>query len=299
TTISQAGPSQDGINHDEDEIWLLLKPTVNMAVSSSTTEWSLAATNAPVQYVHVGWLNGHETMPPGVVAALQDAGITPHEYPKILARDPLAADESALNSVRFASINTTFPYEPPYSLNDSVPTFTYNISNSTVTTTGTAAEDSFGVELSVSGSASFTGLFDVKVKDTSTWEWTNKFSTSASAGSSQSAQLTIGGPAYGYAGASVIRVYYDTIYRTFAFALVSPAAPEVALKGTLLTPTGKPAANKRVTLIGSGQKHLTYTNAKGEFTFIGHMSGKVTVQAPGVTQQIPQVQSTRQIVLHP
>lgn len=297
-TISQVGPSQDGINHDEDEIWVLLKPTINVAVSSSTTEWMLANTNCPIQYVHVGWLNGHEPMPPGVASALASAGITPPVYQDILARDPLSSSQAALNSSRFVSINTTFPYEPPLSATDPVPTSTYAISNNQVTTLGTAYEDSFKVEMSVSGSAGLP-LFNLKLKDTASWEWTNKSSSTTSAGSSQSAQLTIGGPSYGFTGPSVIQVYYDTVYRTFAFALVSVDTPDIALTGTLLTSKGVPAAHKAVTLIESGNKHLTYTNAKGGFTFLGQINGKVIVRAPGITQTIPRVQSTRSITLHP
>jgi hypothetical protein len=37
------GPSQDGINHDEDVIYLALKPTINLALSSSSAAWSRTA----------------------------------------------------------------------------------------------------------------------------------------------------------------------------------------------------------------------------------------------------------------
>ncbi len=299
TTISQVGPSQDGINHDNDEIWLLLKPKINLALSSSTTEWTLADTRSLIQYVHVGWLNGHEPMPPGVASVLQNAGITPQVYPDILVHDPLANGQPSLEAPRFVSINTTFPYEPPYSASDPVPTSTFNISNSQVATTGTTAEDSVKVELYVSGSAGFMGLATIKLKDTDSWEWTNKSSNTTTTGSSQSATLTIGGPAYGFVGPSVIQVYYDTVYRTFAFALTSGNAAEIALTGTLLTPRGAPAVNKRVILTESGKKHLTYTSTKGKFTFFGDIRGHATIQAPGVTQVIPQLQSTRSITLHP
>ena len=298
STLTQSGPSQDGINHDEDEIWLLLKPTVNLALSSSATEWMLASTRSPVQYVHVGWLNGHQAMPPGVASALQSAGITPEVYPEILARDPLANGSAALQSSRFVSIDTTFAYEPPLTASDPVPTSTFNISNSTITTQGVATEDTFKVQLSVSGSGDFLSLVTLKLKDTASWEWTNKSSKIASAGTSQSAQLTIGGPAYGYTGPTVVQVYFDTVYKTFAFDLV-PQTSQVALKGTLLTAKGAVAANKPVTLIVGSRKQEAFTNANGEFTFYGDISGKVTIQAPGVSQVIPQLQSTKSITLHP
>lgn len=112
-TITLSGPSQDGISHDEDEIWLLLNPTVNLALSSSSAGWMLANTQSVIQYVQVGYLNGHEAMPPGLAAALQTAGITSQDYPDILARDPLADGSSPVDARRFMPLNTTFPYEPP------------------------------------------------------------------------------------------------------------------------------------------------------------------------------------------
>ena len=113
-SLSQAGPSEDGINHDHDEILLLLKPTINVAVSSSTTRWSLAAAdaNAPLQYVYVGWLNGHVAMPSNILTALQSAGITPQDYKVIMAHDPFATG-SSMDPNRFLPEGHTYPYEPP------------------------------------------------------------------------------------------------------------------------------------------------------------------------------------------
>jgi len=300
STITQVGPSQDGINHDEDEIWLLLNPTVNLALSSSAAEWVLADTRSPVQYVHVGWLNGHEAMPVGVVAALQSAGITPDVYPDILARDPFANGSAALDTSRFISINTTFPYEPPYAANDPVPTSTYNISNSTIKTQGHELVDTFKVQISQFGTADFASFAKVKLSDATNWEWTNKSSSSSSAGTSQSAQLTIGGPAYGYGGPTVVQVYFDTIYKTFAFALLSASPTDAALRGTLIGADGVPAAREEVTLEESSKiVHETVTNSKGEFAFYGPISGDVTIKALGIIQTIPAVQFTRTITLLP
>jgi hypothetical protein len=74
-TISRVGPSQDGLNHDEDEIWLALKPTVELDLTGSSAKWMLTSSPTTVQYVNVGWLNGHQPMPPGVAAQLNGAGL--------------------------------------------------------------------------------------------------------------------------------------------------------------------------------------------------------------------------------
>ncbi|HLX44160.1 MAG TPA: hypothetical protein VKR43_12030 [Bryobacteraceae bacterium] len=169
STLTQVGSAQDGINHDEDEIWLLLKPTVNLALSDAIAEWMLAGTQNPIQYVHVGWLNGHQAMPAGVATALAGAGITPQIYPELLARDPLATGSSPAASARFVPINTTFPYEPPYAQSDSVPTYTYNISSSTISTQATETVDTVTVQAYVSGSADYLSLATIKLKDTLSW----------------------------------------------------------------------------------------------------------------------------------
>jgi hypothetical protein len=199
---------------------------------------------------------------------------------------------------RYVAINTSFPYEPPYSASDPVPTFTYNITNAKTTTATTSTEDNLEVEANVSGSGSFLGFASFKLKDSASWEWTNKSSNSASSGTSESAQLIIGGPAYGFIGPSVVQVFYDTVYRTFAFALVAAGSSPAALSGTVLTHDGKPAANSPVTLIeSSGESHLTYTNQHGTFRFSEDIAeGPAIVKALGVAKALPNV-ATRSAVL--
>lgn len=120
TTIAQNGPASNGISHDEDEIWLLIKPKIDLALSSEVTEWTVADAKGSVLYLHVGWLNGHQAIPPGVLAVLQNAGISSDQYPDILARDPLVTDEAAFNTTRFQLVDRSFPYEPPYAPNEVV-----------------------------------------------------------------------------------------------------------------------------------------------------------------------------------
>jgi hypothetical protein len=130
TTIPRTGPFKDGIDHDEDAILLALKPTVELDVSSSSARWML--TNAPVtmQFVYIGWLNGHQTMPHGVEDLLKSAGITAADYPDILARDPLLNSAASPDANRFTLLPISFPHEPPYSASDPVIPMGYQISSS-------------------------------------------------------------------------------------------------------------------------------------------------------------------------
>lgn len=187
----------------------------------------------------------------------------------ILARDPLANGSTTLDPARFLLVNPTFPYEPPYSLTDPVIPITTNISDSSTETTGRTTEDTYTVGLSMSESGKFFDYVKTTLKETAKWDWTNKSSISSATGKTQSASATVGGPAYGYNGPTVMQVYIDTIYHTFAFALVPVELQEVGVKGKVATAAGKPMPAAEVILVEKGIKHRTFTNAKGEFVFFG------------------------------
>jgi hypothetical protein len=298
STITQVGPSQDGINHDEDEIWLLLNPTVTLQLSSSVAQWLLQSTApVPVQYVHVGWLNGHEQMPAGVASALASAGISPAVYPNILARDPFANGNVAFDPSRFKMLNTTFPYEPPLSSGGPVPTTTFTISSNSVASAATDITDTYKVGVSVTGSAGFLDLFSVKIKDALSWEWTNKSTQSSSSSSSQSASVTIGGPAFGYSGPTLMMVYLDTIYNSFAFAVVPAVNQPVALRGVLITSDGRPLSYTSVIMSRAGKDHFTITNAKGEFTFYGDKTGSARIRTLDIDRNIEQLETAGRLLL--
>lgn len=173
---------------------------------------------------------------------------------------------------------------------DPVPAKTFNISDSSISTVGTATEDDYKVGLSVTAVGGFLDFAKATLKDTASWEWTSKSSQSATTGTAQSATVRVGGPAYGYSGATVMQVYFDTIYKTFAFAVVPASTQEAAVKGTLKAVNGTPLTETDVVLVESGiKKYRTFTNAKGEYTFFGDISGPATIQAAGVTKVVPQL----------
>lgn len=299
STINRTGPSQDGLNHDEDQIYLLLQPTIDLALAPSSAAWMLADAQGPIQYVYVGWLNGHMQMPRSIMAALRNAGVTEQDYPAILARDPLADGSTTPDPRRFAPLKMTYPYEPPYSATDAVPTITTNLSDSSTSTVGSTAEDTYKVALSVSGEVGFFDVAKTTLRDTASWQWTNRASRSTTSGTTQSASLTIGGPSFAYPpdAPTVMKVYLDTIYRTFAFALVPANLEEVGVKGTIVNAGGRPLAATEVTLVENQTTQRTFTNAKGEYVFFGHIDGPAIVQAAGVARMIAQSQPSRTLVL--
>jgi hypothetical protein len=291
-TISEPGPAVDGISNDEDEVWVLLNPTINFKVSLSSAEWALANTGGAVQALKVGWLNGHETMPPGVAQQLTAAGVTSQDYPTILARDPFATGASTFDPHRFLLLNTSFPYEPPLLPNDPVTTLNFTISSSDVGSVGSQTQDSYQVGLTVTAGSKQLGP---SLTDTLTWQWTNTSSLSVSAGTNQSASVTVAGPSYGYTGPTVMNVYLDTMYQTFVFAFAPTTGLESAITGTMTGSNGRAFSSTEVTLIENGVKHRTFTNATGKFVFYGKIYGPVTIQAAGITKQVGQLQKSRKV----
>ena len=286
-SISRAGPGKDGIDHDEDEIWLALRPAVALNLTTSSASWMLLDNQVVVQYVNVGWLNGHQPMPDGVAKQLKAAGITSSDYRDILARDPLADGQSSPpDPNRYVLINATYPYEPPYSANDPVPIQTFSISDSSLTSFGSDISETYKVGLTVSGSGGFLGFAKATLKDTASWEWTTKSSQTKSNGSSQTASLAVGGPAYGYAGNTLLLAYLDKLYGTFAFALADVADYKVRLKGSLKRQNRDPLPWTEVRVSVNGVSHRTVTNAKGEFIVLGEVDGPVELEASGVIQKI-------------
>ena len=105
---------------------------------------------------------------------------------------------------------------------------------------GSATDNTYKVSLDVSGSLDFLDIVKASLKDTQTWQWTNRYSQQTSSSTSQSATATITGPAYGYMGPVIVRGYLDTIYNTFAFDFLSLED----LKGLLYGTSGKSTATE-------------------------------------------------------
>jgi hypothetical protein len=224
TDLKVPGPAVDGVNHDEDRIYLWLSPSLDVNLTQTPTgttgSWQLSQVNNHVDdiYVYVGWLKHPETMSPGVQQNLAANGITPADYPGILAYDPLASDPTAITDVgRYVPLSTSFPYEPPYAASDASSTETYTVTNEQTdkdTVTNTSAK-TFSAAVTAKVTAGFVSA-SLTVKDQMTW--TAQQSREVSNGDSTSASVSIGEPAFGYTGPVAIAVYQDRLYNTFAFA---------------------------------------------------------------------------------
>jgi hypothetical protein len=264
--------------------------------------------SAVVQYVYAGDLKNPSRMPPGVMQTLAHYGITAQDFPDILKRDPFAAPVRPIRPVpatphaaaappapdpaRFKPLNLTFPYEPPYSATDPVPTLNTTVSNADTATTTSAATDDFKV--GVTNSVDLAAPVKASLKSDASWDWTNTATASATNRTAETASVTVGGPAFGYTGPTAMEVYYDTIYKTFLFRPLE--FPTIAFQGRLLSKGNKqPMAWKEVVLIANGTKYRTFTNARGQYRFYGAINGPLKLQAALDTKVLPQIPHERVI----
>jgi hypothetical protein len=298
--ISGTG-SHDGIDHDEDEIWLVLKPDVDLALSSSTAQWMLSSDNYQkhVQYIQVGQLNGNPkySISQGLAAELASAGITAAEFPNILKHDPLACQNwftcgsspnisPSIDPNRFNLITCQIAYEPPGSSTGSAsPIQSWQQTNSSTSAVSHTVVDEYTVGLSFTQTGNYLDFAKGQLKELAEWTWTNKSENATTTGTTESATFSVGGPAYGYPGPTALCVYFDGLYKTFAFDLVPPEALQLAVKGTLTNSAGSPQSYVQVALVDRGVKQITFTNDKGEYRFYGTISGPATIEAERVPPQ--------------
>jgi hypothetical protein len=279
TTITHRGPAVNGIDHDRDQIWLWLNPRVDVVLDTSVTTWSVVGgVPMDIQYVYVGHLKDPSLMPAGVASRLAAYDITPADYPEILKANPFAYGATAIDTNRYKALQTTFPYEPPYAPGDPIPTLSFNASYSNTSTSTTQTSNEYSAGFKVTAGVDIA-TFKAKLVNDNRWTWTDTDTRGTSTGTNETAQVTIGGPSYGYTGSTDIAVYYDVIYKTFMFAHVN--GPLFAsVQGTLTSASNESVAGREVVLTAAdGTQYRTFTNARGEYRFHDKVSGAFRVHS--------------------
>jgi hypothetical protein len=295
STLTAQGPSVDGVDHNRDEIWLLLHPKFDVTYypEFGHVTWSFDPdqSQAVLVYAYVGWLKTPSQIPAGLLRDFNAFGITEQDYSDILNQDPLANSTAAPEAPRYVSLLTTLPYEPPFSATDAVPLQNYALDNGETLTHTDSYQDSEKLGITVQGGFDFTDFLKLSLKEENVFTWTHSNITAASTGSEQKASLTMGGPAFGYSGPENIAVYYDTIYNTFAFFPFE--ARGETIHGVVLGSNGKPRVGVAVTATAGGRQYHTFTNVKGEYHFTSQLRGPIVIQAGAVSQQLPRVDTAK------
>ena len=222
-TITVPGPGQDGIDHGNDRFVLWLNPLLNVTVSDQVT-WEMGVNGREmiIQWVYASWLQDPSSMPPGVLQALDTAGLDAADYAQILSCNPFVSGDTAIDPDRFVPLSTTVPYEPPLSPGDTPANTGITQVSDTTDTDTTQAQVQYGISYSVSPSiVDFLGL-----NGSQSLQWTYTSTSTQTGDSSQSASTTIYGPAFGYTGPTDVYVYWDTVFSSFMFSFTSGPVPQ-------------------------------------------------------------------------
>jgi hypothetical protein len=214
----------DFVNHDDDEIWFLVHPRLDVSFSDSTAKnmtWSFSA-NQQLQpyFVYVGELKNPSLMPPAVKTFLDSAGITSAYYAQLLKADPFANGDIAIDPSRYQlPPNNIFPYEPPLEAGDKPSTQVAALLRDTTNRSTDKRTTSYSVGFSVSAGVSFFSLFSSKVTVANTLTFAMSTSTTLASTTTVGETITIGQPLFGYNGPTVLRAYVDKIWKTYLFKL--------------------------------------------------------------------------------
>jgi hypothetical protein len=214
----------DAVDHGNDEIWFVAHPTLDVTIhpSSGEVDWQFDRAGSPVEYfVYVHELMDPSTMPPDVQQTLAGFGITPSSYGNLLLADPFAHGATPgqfMDTVRYDFIQS-FPYVPVGAPGDRPSTQTFTIAHSSTNSSMSTSSVTLNTSITIGGSASFFGLVSARLSATSTFSWTHSSSKLNSIGTTQTDTLAIGQPRYTYAGPTILRVYFDKIWKTYVFSL--------------------------------------------------------------------------------
>ena len=266
------GPSVDGIDHNFDQIYLLLSPVLRAKATSTGFVWGLAPDKPAVSLpLTVSWLLNPSSMPGGVKDALVGSGILESEYAKILAADPYASAKPPVDPDRYLAANIWLPYLPGHSFSGLA------VHNENVTKTGTAKTTDITVGAHIDGSANFLTFWHAKSTADASWTWSTTSDTEDSTTLTQTAAVTIGPASDAYAGPVFMAVYYDTLYRSFLFI---PESKAPQFSGRLISGGSARAviSGIRVSIVLNGKTYTTYTDKDGVYRFppFGTGTGRIS-----------------------
>lgn len=220
----------DWIDHDEDEVWFLVKPqvTITMVPASSygpeTIDWSMDPNQAFIPYfLYVGELKGTRMLPASVASRLAEWGFTTDDFKTLLSGHPFpdgAEPNANIRRDRFEYL-TTLPYRPPQSANSPPSVQTHEVSrkDSQVTTNDFSLAYTVDFNSQIAAGNPLWVGFAAFFKFEDGMVWTNTASNKLTQTGEAKSTVTLSQPSFGYTGPTLVRVYIDKVYKTFFFTL--------------------------------------------------------------------------------
>ncbi len=243
----------DGIDHNQDKIYILLNPVIAMEKLDDTIEWNLGHTQQfwvpyelPVAYLRPG-----ATIPSSVQTVLNAAHLNQEDFTDILKADPLATVahpivESDLDKGRYFKV-LTMDYEPAQLASDCnggicnctqvQNTFKNTLANeqssqvidSSTSTTTVGATLEQKVQAEYAGVETTISDFKEGLSVSGSLTYTSSSTNTNSQSDSNSATVTISCASPSWTGQTIVDVYWDATYGSFAFVLRDPFPTEQLL----------------------------------------------------------------------
>lgn len=170
----------------------------------------------------MGELMGTRAIDSGMQAALNYWGITRSDFLEMMKADPFATrgtePNMPMDPARFTFVSA-FAYRPLALPGHQPGSQTLALQRRTgSSTTSTQGVDYF-VDARFGGSLRFLGLAEAFFAVKNKLSVSNSASRKTSTENTTTNTVTVGQPAYGYAGPTVLRVYEDRVWKTFVFNL--------------------------------------------------------------------------------
>jgi len=255
----------DGVDHANDMFLIWLNPSLAVEKVSYNGWTRIGAgmrnrDGKPIKVVMVpaSQLQDPRTMPPDRRADF--AGFTPQDYATILKTSPFTG--GTWSDSRFEKLES-IQVSGPDTAESAIPVVGLELAEAQTRTRSTLTKQTVDVDAVFGFSASFILEAGVKVGARLTFE---QMSTDdLAAGTTQRATVSLKSSTVGYS--EVVDVYYDRIYKTFAFkghGRVNANAPN--LSGMVRDAAGGPVANQVVTVtFPNGAIRKVGTNSSGQY----------------------------------
>ena len=294
-------PGEDGIDHDNDVVYLWLNPEIDVTVTGKALTWTPTTWGIPamdIQFLEVKALKKPQLLTdpsvaksvnvsPDLAARLAKYGFTAADFAQILGADPFANGSTNVDTTRFVQTPYTYPYE--YS--DAPMRNNSQIGNVSAMGTSTTSHDSYTISASVTVGFNI-GVVSASLKLSDSFNWSHQSTNSSNTTATQTASFGIATPSAAWAGPTDVSVYWDNLFGTFMFGWTplpgtsssapydrKRAAAAVFLSGHVADNAGKPLPGQEVWVRTTGLQLRTLTNAQGAYRFLGVPLGSAAAQA--------------------
>lgn len=218
----------DDVDHGDDEVWFLMDPTIELEITpesvygARSVKWSFSAT-APgtLYFLYAGEISGARPIPAGVQQTLDRYGVSASDVAELANADPFITtpgSNPAGDPVRF-DLLWTGPYRPVAGAGDQPNPQSYAVSRKLANTIDQSSEVTVSTSVKIGAGLDFIGLTKASLSFQDKFSFTQSTAKKNSLETNSANTITVGQPAFGYLGPTVLRVYEDKVFKTYVFHL--------------------------------------------------------------------------------